>query len=504
MKTNRMKSRTALYGLLSGLLLLAAGMPAAQAASAFTEDFSAGTLPSNFEILKGSGLGVQGVPPVWNGTWGPVFDNGSVRFSGSDTRGDNSGNLRSYLRTIQTDYASVDFVAEVTVTIPYAGPFGAYTSGRNAIFFGLGNASPMDIYGGASVQGVQMVVLPTNFFPRVRSVDGTPDGQALTVADNTSFGGNGTHRLRIEWSACTQTAVLSVDQNYTGGPFVADCVLPTIDGSDNGFDATNARIYFGGDWNAVFDDLVVTVNLPPVADAGAAQSVQVGDTVLLDGSGSTDDHLAASELSYSWSIASAPAGSAAALADAGTIAPSFVADVAGSYVVQVVVSDGDCEDTATTTITVEDKPMDPKEVARLLLALACDEIDSLTPSQVTTKGNQRALCNFIKEALEDIEKGKFEHAIKKLQDAMSRMDGFPLRGKVDGKGASQDWITDSAAQSFIHGLLGETVDALKAAVNPPKKPKGDHDDYDHDDDDHDDDHDGDRKGGKDHKGGKDD
>lgn len=500
--TTTMTTQRALRGLMAGLLLLAAGAPAAQAASAFTEDFSAGTLPPNFEILKGSGLGVQGVPPVWNGTWGPVFDNGSVRFSGSDTRGDNSGNLRSYLRTIQTDYASVDFVAEVTVTIPYAGPFGAYTSGRNAIFFGLGNASPVDIYGGASVQGVQMVVLPTNFFPRVRSVDGTPDGQALTVADNTSFGGNGTHRLRIEWSACTQTAVLSVDQNYTGGPFVADCVLPTIDGSDNGFDATNARIYFGGDWNAVFDDLVVTVNLPPVADAGAAQSVEVGDTVLLDGIGSTDDHLAASELSYSWSIASAPAGSAAALADAGTIAPSFVPDVAGSYVVQVVVSDGDCDDTATTVITVAEKPVDPKEAAKLLLALACDEIDALTPSQVTTKGNQRALCNFIKEALEDIDKCKLEDAIKKLQDAMSKTDGVPLRGAVDGKGRSQDWVTDGAAQTFIYGLLNDAVAALKAAVCPPKKPKGDHDDDDHEDHDDDDDH-KDGKGGK-GKGGKDD
>src|SRR3970040_1521540 len=65
----------------------------------------------------------------------------------------------------------------------------------------------------------------------------------------------------MEWSACTERAVLSIQRDYVGGRFAADCTLPPIDGSDNGFDATNARLYIGEDWNAVFDDFQVHVDV---------------------------------------------------------------------------------------------------------------------------------------------------------------------------------------------------------------------------------------------------
>lgn len=90
----------------------------------------------------------------------------------------------------------------------------------------------------------------------------------------------------------------------------------------------------------------VSGNRPPVANAGSAQTVAAGSTVHLDGSKSTDAD--GNTLSYTWSFVSRPAGSVAALSSATAVQPTFVADVAGNYVVQLVVNDGTTNSTAST------------------------------------------------------------------------------------------------------------------------------------------------------------
>jgi hypothetical protein len=99
-------------------------------------------------------------------------------------------------------------------------------------------------------------------------------------------------------------------------------------------------------------DLVVisvttTANTAPAADAGPAQAVTAGDTVQLDGSGSSDPD--GDPLSFSWSLVS-PIGSSASLTGASTASPSFVADVAGTYFLVLTVDDGNL--TASDSVTV--------------------------------------------------------------------------------------------------------------------------------------------------------
>lgn len=81
--------------------------------------------------------------------------------------------------------------------------------------------------------------------------------------------------------------------------------------------------------------------VPPVSVAGDDQSVRLGDTVMLDGSSSSDDNTPSNDLSYAWSFTSLPAGSNATLIDADTAFPNFLADEPGTYIVDLVVTDGD-------------------------------------------------------------------------------------------------------------------------------------------------------------------
>lgn len=100
---------------------------------------------------------------------------------------------------------------------------------------------------------------------------------------------------------------------------------------------------------------VSTVNSPPVAVAGPNQTVAVGALVTLNGSGSTD--VDGKPLTYSWSLVAEPPGSQAALSNNRSVVTTFTADLAGSYVAQLMVSDGTNLSTpSTVTITTVNSP----------------------------------------------------------------------------------------------------------------------------------------------------
>jgi hypothetical protein len=100
---------------------------------------------------------------------------------------------------------------------------------------------------------------------------------------------------------------------------------------------------------------VSTINSPPVANAGPNQSVGLGSTVVLNGAGSSD--VDGDPLTYAWTFLSRPSGSAAVLTGATTVAPSFVADKAGTYIVQLIVNDGKAASApATVQVTTGNTP----------------------------------------------------------------------------------------------------------------------------------------------------
>lgn len=101
------------------------------------------------------------------------------------------------------------------------------------------------------------------------------------------------------------------------------------------------------------DSVLVTVETPgelPVANAGNGQSVTVGDTVRLDGSGSYDP--GGEALSYAWYFRMLPSGSAATFSNPASVSPSFVADLEGNYDIGLVVSDSSSSSEPDTTIVI--------------------------------------------------------------------------------------------------------------------------------------------------------
>jgi hypothetical protein len=92
-----------------------------------------------------------------------------------------------------------------------------------------------------------------------------------------------------------------------------------------------------------------TNNSVPIADAGSDQTVPVGDTVTLDGSGSSD--VDGDQMSLNWAFVSRPQGSSAALTEPATVNPTFVMDEPGTYVVQLIVNDGTVN-SAPDTVTI--------------------------------------------------------------------------------------------------------------------------------------------------------
>ena len=90
-------------------------------------------------------------------------------------------------------------------------------------------------------------------------------------------------------------------------------------------------------------------NSAPVANAGPNQNVQLGTTITLDGTASSDAN--SDTLSYKWSMIGRPASSTASLTSTTSPNPKFTADVMGVYTITLVVNDGKV-DSSPVPVTV--------------------------------------------------------------------------------------------------------------------------------------------------------
>jgi RHS repeat-associated protein len=118
----------------------------------------------------------------------------------------------------------------------------------------------------------------------------------------------------------------------TVGPSGSIPVVPT--------GTTNYTLTAEGTGDPVTATVTVTIeNSAPMANAGPDRGVFVGDTVTLDGSGSTD--VDQDPLNYNWSFITIPQKSTTVLSGSSVVNPAFIPDIAGIYEIQLIVNDGE-------------------------------------------------------------------------------------------------------------------------------------------------------------------
>ncbi len=181
-------------------------------------------------------------------------------------------------------------------------------------------------------------------------------------------------------------------------------------------------------------------NVKPVADAGDTQSVAVGQTVSLNGNGSSDANL--DPLTFSWSIISAPDGSPAQLINPAA-QTTFVADVAGMYVVSLVVNDGLVNsDPSSVTITATATQDDVIQALRNAIIA----INGLEDTAFKNKNQKRTLANKINVVIKKVGEGLFQEALDKLvNDVLAKTDGC-IEGDAPD---NNDWIRNCDAQAQV-------------------------------------------------------
>ena len=175
------------------------------------------------------------------------------------------------------------------------------------------------------------------------------DGDALTYG--WSFG-------RVpEGSALTEASFSINDSSNPTSSFLPDVSgtfivsLVVTDSEGNVSEASTALI-------------TVEPGALPVANAGADQSSIEGEEVTLDGSGSYD--VLNRDLDYDWSFSSIPASSTlSGIANASGSSATFIPDVAGSYLVTLIVNNGvvDSEPDIVTVDVAFANPEAPVAVA---------------------------------------------------------------------------------------------------------------------------------------------
>lgn len=187
-----------------------------------------------------------------------TYDAAGAHF-GTAAAGDDG---RNYQRTIESDYATVSFRAEITFET---------TADGQEVFFGVG-AGDAALFG---TPDWSTQFSSASFWPEANNDKIT---RFRTANDVNAFGDTtvagfspGVHRLRMTYNVGTQQLLGEIDLNYAGGAFVADPVgsnFPIVTTSlyaADGWPSEPSRIFFGGDDGTVMRNLSVTIIPEPAS-----------------------------------------------------------------------------------------------------------------------------------------------------------------------------------------------------------------------------------------------
>lgn len=173
----------------------------------------------------------------------------------------------------------------------------------------------------------------------VNSLPVASAGSSQTVAIGSTVHLDGSNSYDVDGNLLLyRWSILSVPAGSNAALSSITDIRPTITADRAGLYVVQLIVNDGTGDSVPSIMTVSTVNTPPVANAGLDQAITAGSAVQLDGSRSTDAD--GNLLSYRWALISRPAGSAAAVQNANSVRASFTSDVAGTYVAELIVNDG--------------------------------------------------------------------------------------------------------------------------------------------------------------------
>jgi hypothetical protein len=200
------------------------------------------------------------------------------------------------------------------------------------------------------------------------------------------------------------------------------------------------------------DTMIVSFgNLKPVADAGDSFTLVLRNPASLDGSGSSDPN--GDPLTYKWSFVYKPANSAAELSAPSTVNPTFLPDLAGTYVVSLIVNDGQVDsdpNTLSITVVVSADPI----IEDLIKAITAT--NALDSSAFKNRNLRKTLINKINTAIAYMEQGLYSQAESLLGGILKKMDGCAKKGGPD----NNDWIITCEAQTQVYPKIQSAIDEL--------------------------------------------
>ena len=266
-----------------------------------------------------------------------VFTNAVVTLDG--TLSDDKGEIISYSWSITAQPISSSItLSNTAVSQPTFTPVvdGNYTFDLN-----VSNVN------GSSIDSIVVSVINPNAAPVANA--GTNQNVAtpssVTLNGSASSDANG-DTLTFAWTLVSEPDGSSITLSN------ATTVSPTFTANVDGVYIFSLVVNDGQVDSAGITVSVTasTLNIAPIANAGIDQNVPVGATVSLDGNSSSDAN-DGDVLTYAWTLVR-PALSNAILTSETSAFPSFTADEAGIYSIQLIVKDDENLSSAIDTVVV--------------------------------------------------------------------------------------------------------------------------------------------------------
>lgn len=211
-------------------------------------------------------------------------------------------------------------------------------------------------------------------------------------------------------------------------------------------------------WVAGTPDLVSITfdNIRPVANAGNSLSVEVFQTVTLDGSGSTDAN--DDSLTYNWTLVSVPLASTTTIADPTAINTTFVPDQEGSYVVQLIVHDG-FEASEPNAIQIE--AVAYSSIVTQSVQQAQSLVIAIPLAELKNTNMQNTLLNKLNAVISSIDAGNYADALAQLEDdILGKTNGCATGGAPD----NNDWVKTCSSQNQLYPAIIQTINLLERLI----------------------------------------